>query len=288
MQIGIIGAGTMGAGIAEATAAGGHDVILTDIDLARAEKGKAGIAKGLARLVAKEKIAQKDADALLARITPRGDTDDFRSAALVIEAATENADLKEKIYAGLGDKLGADTILASNTSSISITRLGASAAHPDRFVGVHFFNPAPRMQLVEITPGLATAPATTEKVKAFVQSLGKTGIVCKDSPCFIVNRVLCPMVNEAIFALGEGVGSVADIDTAVRLGANHPMGPLTLADFIGLDVMLSVMRVMVAETGDQKYRPAPLLVKYVQAGWLGRKSGRGFYDYSGKDPVPTI
>ena len=283
--IGVIGAGLMGNGIAHVAALAGYDVILSDLDRARAEAALATIGRNLGRGVAKGVVIQADADAALARISLTTDSGAFAAADLVIEAATENEAVKAKIFAGLALKPAA--LLATNTSSISITRLAAASDRPDRFVGLHFFNPVPLMTLVEIIPGLATSAATRTAMAGFAERIGKTAIIAADSPAFIVNRILCPMLNEAIFALGEGVGSVIDIDTGLKLGANHPMGPLTLADFVGLDTLLSIMQVMQTATGDPKYRPAPLLRKYVEAGWLGKKSGRGFYDYSGPDPVPT-
>jgi 3-hydroxybutyryl-CoA dehydrogenase len=285
--IGVIGAGLMGNGIAHVAAQAGYSVILSDVAMERCEAARATIAKNMARQVGKGVLSQEQADAALARISLTTQAADFAAADLVIEAATENEAVKVQIFQGLATLLKPDALLASNTSSISITRLAAATGRADRFCGLHFFNPVPLMALVEIIPGLATSAETTAAMQAFAARLGKTAILAGDAPAFIVNRVLCPMLNEAIFALGDGVGSVVDIDTGLKLGANHPMGPLTLADFVGLDTLISIMKVMQDSTGDPKYRPAPLLVKMVEAGWLGRKSGRGFYDYTGAEPVPT-
>lgn len=287
MIVGVIGAGQMGAGIAQVSAGAGHDVLLADVDMARAEAGKAGIQKSLNRLIAKEKMTQADADALLARIKPITDHAEFAAAELVIEAATEREEIKRAIFESVGKHLSDTAILASNTSSIPITRLAQASHDPARFIGVHFFNPVPVMGLIELIRGLATSDETLNKVEEYGRGLGKQIVHANDAPGFIVNRILMPLINEAIFALGEGVANVVDIDTGVRLGLNHPMGPLTLADFIGLDTCLEILRVLQNGTGDPKFRPAPLLVKYVEAGWLGKKTGRGFYDWTGEAPVPT-
>ena len=285
--VGIVGAGQMGSGIAHAAALAGYRVLLYDVSPERIENGMATVSGNLARSVSHGKIEEKDRQAALARIASAASIEKLAAADLVIEAATEDETVKRKIYQQLCPVLNPEAILATNTSSISITRLAAQTDRPERFIGIHFMNPVPVMKLVELVRGIATEDQTFEIAKAFAQKLDKTVTVAEDFPAFIVNRILLPMINEAIYTLYEGVGSVDSIDTAMRLGANHPMGPLQLADFIGLDTCLSIMQVLHDGLSNSKYRPCPLLVKYVEAGWLGRKAGRGFYDYRGEHPVPT-
>jgi len=285
--VGIIGAGQMGSGIAQVSAQAGLSVRLHDVSADRIAAGLATINGNLARLVSKGTITDSERQAVLGRISSAADYSDFNECDLVIEAATENEEVKRKIFGSVSKALSPKTMLATNTSSISITRLAAATDRPDRFIGIHFMNPVPKMQLVELIRGIATEDPTFEAARVYIEKLGKTITVAEDFPAFIVNRILLPMINEAIYTLYEGVGSVEAIDTAMRLGANHPMGPLQLADFIGLDTCLSVMQVLHEGLADSKYRPCPLLVKYVEAGWLGRKVGRGFYDYRGETPVPT-
>jgi 3-hydroxybutyryl-CoA dehydrogenase len=285
--VAVIGAGQMGVGIAHAVALGGYQVRLYDVAADRLPVAIGVIGASLARSVERGAVTQAQADAALANISGVETLAEAGKADLVIEAAVEDEATKKAVFAELVPHLGANTLLASNTSSISITRLAAATDRPDRFIGLHFMKPAPVMKLVEIIRGIATSAATYDAAVAFAESLGKTTTNAEDFPAFIVNRILVPMINEAIYVLYEGVGNVASIDKALKLGANHPMGPLELADFMGLDVVLAIMNVLYDGLADSKYRPCPLLVKYVEAGWLGRKSGRGFYDYSGDVPVPT-
>jgi 3-hydroxybutyryl-CoA dehydrogenase len=286
-KVGVIGAGQMGNGIAHVCGLAGIDVALNDVSEERINAGLATINGNMARQVARGQIDEAQRKAALARIRPAASYADLSDCDLVIEAASENEAIKRKIFAALCPSLKPSAMIASNTSSISITRLASITDRPERFIGIHFMNPVPRMQLVELIRGIATEDETFEAAKKFIARLGKTATVAEDFPAFIVNRILLPMINEAIYTLYEGVGSVESIDTAMRLGANHPMGPLQLADFIGLDTCLSVMQVLHEGLADSKYRPCPLLVKYVEAGWLGRKTNRGFYDYRGDHPVPT-
>jgi 3-hydroxybutyryl-CoA dehydrogenase len=286
-SVGVIGAGQMGAGIAHVVALSGYDVLLHDVSQERLDAGMAAIELNMRRQVGRGIIDQAAMETALKRIKPAPELQSIGGADLAIEAATENEETKKTIFKALGPHLGPDTLLASNTSSISITRLASVTDRPDRFIGLHFMNPVPVMKLVEIIRGIATGPETYETAVNFAKSLGKTTSNAEDFPAFIVNRILVPMINEAIYTLYEGVGTVEAIDTAMKLGANHRMGPLELGDFIGLDTVLAIMNVLYDGLADSKYRPCPLLTKYVEAGWLGQKAGRGFYDYRGDRPVPT-
>jgi 3-hydroxybutyryl-CoA dehydrogenase len=285
--IGVIGAGQMGGGIAQVSAAAGYDVVIADISEEAAQAGLDKLKAQTQKAVDAGRMQADDRDAIVGRISVTGTMDGLSGCDLVIEAASENEAVKRKIFVDLCPVLKPEALIASNTSSISITRLAAATDRPERFMGIHFMNPVPRMKLVELVRGIATADEVFDVARAYVDKLGKTSTVSEDFPAFIVNRILLPMINEAIYTLYEGVGSVEAIDTAMKLGANHPMGPLELADFIGLDTCLAIMQVLHDGLADSKYRPCPLLVKYVEAGWLGRKSGRGFYDYRGETPVPT-
>jgi 3-hydroxybutyryl-CoA dehydrogenase len=286
-KLGVVGAGQMGSGIAHVCALAGVSVMLNDISAPRLKEALATINGNMARQVARKRITEEDKQTALKRISTAETYDGLSDCDLVIEAATEKEDIKRKIFAELCPSLKPEAIVATNTSSISITRLASSTDRPEKFIGIHFMNPVPLMELVELIRGIATSDGTFEAAKEFVGKLGKTAAVSEDFPAFIVNRILLPMINEAIYTLYEGVGNVEAIDTAMKLGAHHPMGPLELADFIGLDTCLSVMQVLHEGLADTKYRPCPLLVKYVEAGWLGKKAGRGFYDYRGTKPIPT-
>jgi len=281
-EVGIIGSGQMGNGIAHVCALSGYKVVLIDIAQDALDKAMGVINKNLSRQVQKDKITQEDMDSSLNRISISTDSSTLNNADLIIEAATENFDLKVKIFQGLLDHIKGDCLLSTNTSSMSITKLAAATNRPERFIGLHFMNPVPIMKLVELIPGIATSDEMLETIKEFAKSLGKTVATSKDYPAFIANRILMPMINEAICALYEGVGDVESIDTAMKLGMGHPMGPLALADFIGLDTCLAIMNVLHEGFGNPKYSPSPLLVKYVEAGWYGVKSGKGFYDYPKK------
>ena len=286
-KVGIVGTGQMGNGIAHVVALAGYDVVLNDLTKEKVDKALETIDKNLSRQVASGKITEEDKKQALSRISYAETLQGFADADLVIEAATEDETVKRKIFVALCPYLKPGAVVATNTSSISITRLAAATDRPEKFIGLHFMNPVPVMELVEMIRGIATEDATFGRAREFVESLGKTIAVSEDFPAFMVNRVLLPMINEAVYTLYEGVGSVDAIDTAIRLGAHHPMGPLQLADFIGLDTCLSIMQVLYEGLADSKYRPCPLLVKYVEAGWLGRKTKRGFYDYRGEKPMPT-
>jgi 3-hydroxybutyryl-CoA dehydrogenase len=286
-RVGVIGAGQMGNGIAHVCALAGYDVVLTDVKPEALKKALDTINKNMDRQVKRSVLSEQERDAAIGRIKTSTSVADLKDCDIVIEAATENEQVKRDILKSLAGLLRKNAIIASNTSSISITRLAAATERPEKFIGMHFMNPVPMMELIELIRGLATDEPTFQVVKTMSQRLGKTVAMAEDFPAFIVNRILLPMINEAVYTLYEGVGTVEAIDTAMRLGAHHPMGPLELADFIGLDVCLAVMQVLYDGLADSKYRPCPLLVKYVEAGWLGRKSKRGFYDYTGEKPIPT-